>query len=247
MDRLIYVAMTGARHSMQALSTIGHNLANASTTGFRSQLQAFGARPVPGGGHQSRVNAVAEFLGFDDRTGAIAPTGRDLDVAIRGSGWLAVQTASGGEAYTRAGDLRIGGSGMLETGRGNLVMGEAGPISIPQYQQLFIGDEGQISIVPAGQKASTLVEIGRLKLVDPELDQLRKGQDGLFHMRDGKKAKAVATVALSTGHLESSNVNAAEALVEMIQLSRQYEMQMQAIRKTAENEESSTSLMRLGG
>src|SRR6187551_503952 len=107
MDRLLYVAMSGARETLRAQASNNHNLANASTTGFRADLAAFQARAVDGAGYDSRVYATASSTGFDHSTGAQMQTGRDLDVAVRGDGFIAVQGLDGREAYTRAGDLRI--------------------------------------------------------------------------------------------------------------------------------------------
>lgn len=246
MDRLIYTAMTGAQQSMQALTTVSNNLANVSTTGFRADLQAFRSRPVAGEGLPTRVQTEAESQGWDNRSGSVVATGRQLDVAIVGEGWLAVQTAEGGEAFTRAGDMRIGASGALETGSGHLVLGNGGPITIPPHQKVFVGDDGIISVVPQGQKGSVMVQVDRLRLVNPPLEQLSKDRSGLIRMKDGGEAEADATVKVASGHLESSNVNAAEALVSMIQLSRHYEMQLKAIKAADENEQSSSALLRLG-
>lgn len=246
MDRLIYTAMSGAKQSMRALSKVSNNLANVSTTGFRADLQAASSRPVQGEGLPTRVQATAESQGWDSRSGSVVATGRQLDVAIVGKGWLAVQTADGGEAYTRAGDMRVGPSGALETGSGHLVLGNGGPVTIPPHQKIFVGDDGMISVVPQGQKGSVMVEVDRLRLVNPPREQLSKGSDGLIRIRDGSEAETDATVKVASGHLESSNVNAAEALVDMIQISRHYEMQIKAIKTAEENEQSSSALLRLG-
>lgn len=246
MDRLVYTAMTGAQQSMRALTTVSNNLANVSTTGFRADLQAFRSRPVDGEGLPTRVQTEAESQGWDDRSGSVVATGRQLDIAVVGKGWLAVQTADGGEAYTRAGDMRIGPSGALETGSGQLVMGNGGPITIPPHQQIFVGDDGEISVVPQGQKGNVVVQVDRLRLVNPPREQLEKGADGLIRLKAGGEAEVDATIKVKSGHLESSNVNAAQALVEMIQISRHYEMQLKAIKAAEENEQSSSSLLRLG-
>jgi len=245
MDRLVYVAMTGAKQAAQALSTVSHNLANVATTGFRADLQAFSSRPIEGAGFQTRVNAVAESQGWDARPGTLVATGRDLDVAIRGEGWLTVQLPEGGEAYTRAGDLRVTSSGALETRSGHILVGDNGPVTLPEYQTVFIGGDGSITIVPDGQKADVTSLVNRLKLVNPPPDQLTKGADGLMRMIDGGTAQSDAAVGLASGHLESSNVNPAEALVEMIQLSRQFELQVKAIGDAEKNEQASTALLRM--
>ncbi|MGB5211125.1 MAG: flagellar basal body rod protein FlgF [Gammaproteobacteria bacterium] len=245
MDRLVYVAMTGAKQAMRAMTTVSNNLANVSTTGFRADLRAFSSLPVEGEGLPTRVNAVAESDGWDPRSGNVVATGRDLDIAIKGEGWLAVKQTDGSEAYTRAGDLRVTAAGTIENGEGYLVVGKNGPITLPQFQSIFIGDEGSISIVPIGQDPSTQVEVDRLKLVNPPAEDLAKGPDGLMLMKNGDAVAEDGLVRIATGHLESSNVNAAESLVQMIQLSRQYELQLKAIKSADEQEQASAALLRM--
>ncbi|MCB1623459.1 MAG: flagellar basal-body rod protein FlgF [Pseudomonadales bacterium] len=246
MDRMLYVAMSGAKETLRAQAVNNHNVANASTTGFRADLAAFQSRAVDGTGWASRVYATNTTTGWNHHSGALLSTGRDLDVAINGDGWLAVQGPDGNEAYTRAGDLAIGADGMLRTSTGHLVMGENGPISIPPYTSLFIARDGSISIVPQGQDASTTATVGRIKLVNPQRDEIDRGEDGLFRMRDGATAPAEAAVQVAQATLESSNVNAAESIVNMIELARRFEMQVKAIKTAETNAESATRLMRMG-
>ncbi len=245
MDRLIYVAMTGAKQAMRAMTTVSHNLANVATTGFRADMQSFGSRPVEGDGLPTRVNAVAESQGWNRQSGTVVATGRDLDIAINGEGWLTVQLPDGSEAYTRAGDLRVTSAGTVENGDGHLVMGKNGPITLPEFQSIFIGDEGSISIVPIGQDPSTQVQVDRLKLVNPPAEDLVKGPQGLMQLTNGESAVEDGLVRIVTGSLESSNVNAAESLVQMIQLSRQYELQLKAVKTAEENEQASAALLRM--
>jgi len=244
---MIYVAMTGAREAMRAQSVVSHNVANIGTTGFRAVQHAMRSQPIPGPGHASRVNAVAAPDTWNYAGGTMMHTGRDLDVAIQGEGWIAVQDAGGNEAYTRAGNLRVTPTGMLETANGHLVLGNGGPVSLPPYQKLSIGGDGQISIVPQGQKPNTLAEVDRLKLVNPPRDELVQSGDGLFRLSNGDPAVADPLVQIASGQLEASNVNPAQALVEMIEISRQYEMQIRAMNNANENDQAATRLMRLGG
>lgn len=235
MDRSVYIAMTGATQIMRAQDVVSHNLANASTTGFKSELDAFRSLPVLGPGSPTRINAVAQGLGRDDAQGSMQHTGRALDVAVRGPGWIAVQAPDGSEAYTRAGDLRLTADGMLTDAAGNPVLGNGGPINIPDSTQISIGDDGTISTVPLGQGPNTLTQVDRIKLVNPDPAQLAKGADGLMHLAGGVVADADATVQLAPETLEGSNVNPSSELVRMIALSRQYEMQVRSI-KTAEDD-----------
>ncbi len=246
MDRLIYVAMTGAREAMKAQSVVSHNLANASTTGYRAMQQSLLSAPVPGSGLQSRVNVTGGPASFDTSQGALIDTGRDLDIAIQGEGWLAVQDENGEEAYTRAGNLRVTPQGMLETASGYLVLGNGGPISLPPYQKLAIGDDGQISIVPQGQSPNTIAQLDRLKLVNPPAQDLVPASSGLYRTVSGDAPPPDPSVRVVSGKLESSNVNATQALVQMIEISRSYEMQVRAMNTADENARQAAQLMRLG-
>jgi flagellar basal-body rod protein FlgF len=245
MDRSLYVAMTGATQMMREQSEVAHNLANADTVGFKAQLSAFQPLTVQGPGLPTRVNGVAHGLGVDMRQGGQIETGRELDVAVQGNGWIAVQGADGSEGYTRAGELRLTSDGLLTDSRGNLVMGEGGPISVPQSSQMNIGADGTVSVVPMGQSPETIAAVGRIKLVNPPADELSLGTDGLMHLNDGGTASADSTVALKSGVLESSNVNPSQTLVQMIQLSRQYELQIRAIHSADENAQSASRLLQM--
>lgn len=246
MDRMLYVAMSGAKQTMLAQAVNTNNLANVNTTGFRSDLEAFRSLPVYGPGYPSRVYAQTEMPGTDFLAGTLSTTGRELDVAVNGEGWIAVQAADGSEAYTRAGDLRVTVNGQLETGAGRPVMGNGGPIAVPPFETLEIGADGTISIRPVGQAANALAVVDRIKLVNPPLGQMEKGTDGLMRVKDGKNAAADAAVQLSSGVLESSNVNAVEAMVRMIELGRQFETQIKMMRAAQENDAASAQLMRMG-
>jgi flagellar basal-body rod protein FlgF len=245
MDRMLYVAMTGARETLRAQTANNHNLANASTTGFRADLQAFQSRQVTGDGYSSRVYATAATTGFDATVGAMMSTGRDLDVAVQGKGYIAVEGPDGREAYTRAGDLRVDTNGQLRTGTGLAVLGEAGPVSVPPHASLLVGGDGTISIVPLGQGPETKAEVGRIKLVNPANEDLEKGADGLFRMKDGSDAPPDAGTTLAAGVLESSNVNVADAMVNMIELSRRFDMQVRAMKSAEDNGAASARLLSL--
>jgi len=245
MDRLLYVAMSGAREAMQAQAVNAQNLANASTTGFRADLESFRSLPVYGPGYASRVYGVADGMGVDFSPGSAVSTGRDLDVAVNGDGWLAVQGADGNEAYTRAGDLRVDSLGLLRTGAGHVVMGNGSPIAVPPFESIEIAGDGTISIRPVGAPADAVSVVDRIKLVDPALADMEKGADGLLHMKNREPAVADGAVTLQPGALEASNVNTVEAMVNMIQLARQYETQVKVMSNAEENDRAVTRLMRL--
>jgi flagellar basal-body rod protein FlgF len=192
----------------------------------------------------TRINGVAQGEGVDLRGGAEIQTGRELDVAVQGDGWLAVQAPDGSEAYTRAGNLQLTPDGLLTDARGNLVLGDSGPISLPPATQVSIGNDGTVSVVPTGQGPETIASVGKLKLVNPPGNQLALGSDGLMHLAGGT-AQADPAVTVKSGVLESSNVNPSETLVQMIELSRQYELQVKAIKNADDNAQSATRLLQL--
>lgn len=246
MDRMLYTAMTGAKQTLMAQGVVSHNLANANTTGFKTDLDAFRSIYLVGQGHNSRVFGVDDSPGVNMAAGAMVTTGRDLDVAIQSAGFIAVQAKIGDEAYTRAGDLRLTAEGFLETGAGHLVLGNSGPITIPPASKLEIGSDGTVSIVPLGQSANSMAVVDRIRMVNPASGKLAKSEDGLFRLPPGELVEADGSIRLLQGALESSNVNAAESLVSMIQLARQFELQVKIMKSAEENDSASAQLMRLG-
>ncbi|MEX1198440.1 MAG: flagellar basal body rod protein FlgF [Pseudohongiellaceae bacterium] len=252
MDHLIYTAMSGARRALDEQAVISHNLANASTNGFRAQLMASRAVPVEGPGELStRVSAGASTPGVDWSPGPVSSTGRELDVALDGNAWLAIQDDQGAETYTRRGDLQVDGNGLLRSG-GHPVIGENGPIVVPLDAQVSIGRDGTISAIGAGQAPDALMPIGRLKLVEPGARQLLRGDDGLFRAPPGADGQPGILprgegLTLRSGALEGSNVSPVESMVAMIDNARNYEMQMQVIQTADENAQRANSLLALQG
>ncbi|GFE84785.1 flagellar basal-body rod protein FlgF [Steroidobacter agaridevorans] len=246
MDRFLYISMSGAKETLRAQTANNHNLANASTTGFRADMSAFQTRNVAGSGYASRAYATNSTTGWDPTQGALTATGRDLDVGVNGAGWIAVLGKDGREAYTRAGDLRVDPTGMLMTGAGLQVMGEGGPISVPPNTSATIGSDGTISVIPLGQGAETTAMIGRIKLVNPPDADMVRGEDGLFRSATGADLPADANVKLVTGSLEASNVNTADAMVNMIELARRFDLQVKAMRTAEENAATAAQLLRGG-
>lgn len=244
MDRLLYISMSGASQNMRAQQTIAHNLANASTTGFQADLDAYKSLALKGDGFDTRVYNQHYRAGIDFKSGSMLSTGRELDAAVQGEGLFAVQAPDGTEAYTRAGDFRVDTNGFLSTGTGLLVLGEGGPISIPPYQKLDIGSDGSISIIALGQTSESVTVVDRIKMVKPELSQIVKGNDGLLRVQGQDIAVPDATVRLVSGVLESSNVNAVSELVSLLDNSRQFELQVKMMKVAEESDEASTKLMR---
>ena len=245
MDRMLYVAMSGAKQTMAAQAINAHNMANVNTTGFRADFAAMRSQPVFGDGHPSRAYAQTERPGTDFRPGVIAATGRSLDIGIKGEGWMAVQGRDGREAYTRAGDLRMTANGVLVTGAGHPVMGNIGPIALPPSIKVEIGDDGTISIQQPSSGPEALAVVDRIKFVKPPLESLEKGDDGLMHLKSDQLAPADGSVRVASGMLEHSNVNAVGSMVNMIELARQFEMQIKMMHTVEQNDRSSTELMQI--
>jgi len=238
MDRMIYLSMAGAKATMQRQDVLAHNLANASTPGFRAEMTAFRAVPVRGDGASTRVYALESTPGYNAEPGAAEPTGRNLDVALKGNSWLAIQGLDGTEAYTRAGALDVDSEGLLITKTGLTVLGDGGPITIPQNAQVQIAPDGTISATVGQNKPQT---VGKLKLVTPEAP-LQRGEDGLFRASGGDLS-ADPNARVQDGALEGSNVSAVETMIAMIAASRQFEQQMKMVHSAQEKEQNAVKLL----
>jgi flagellar basal-body rod protein FlgF len=247
MDRLIYTAMTGASHVLQQQAAVAENLANANTPGFRATLNTFRAVPLVGEGLATRTFVVDSTTGADFTPAIMQQTGRALDVAVQGPGWIVVQAADGKEAYTRNGSFKITPNGVLQTGAGLNVVGDAGPISIPPDTEVTFAKDGTISSVPSGSGAAAVVVIGRLKLVNPSSELLERGGDGLFRIRDGSTVAADVNVEIAPNSLEGSNVNTVEAMVNMISLARKFDMQMKMLQSADSNAQHASQILSVTG
>ena len=247
MDKLIYTAMTGASHVLQQQATVSENLANANTPGFRAALNTFRAVPLVGEGLPTRTFVVDSTAGADFTPGVVQQTGRDLDVAVNGAGWIAVKGADGKEAYTRNGSFQITSNGMLQTRAGLNVMGDGGPISIPPDTEVTFAKDGTISTVPSGGQVTSVIAVDRLKLVNPPVEQLERRGDGLFVLKAGAAASADANVSVIPSSLEGSNVNAVEEMVNMISLARKFDMQMKMLQSADSNARQASQIMNLSG
>ncbi len=240
MDRLIYIAATGAKQLMEQQTTTSHNLANLNTTGFRAQMDSFRAVPVQGPSLPTRAFVLDATTGADFAPGLIRQTGNPLDVAVRGQGWIALQGADGREVYTRNGELTVSDTGVL-TGQGGLaVMGDGGPISLPPEGRASIAPDGSVSTMDARGIATV---VGRIRLVNPPDADLQRSDDGLFRTKSGQPAEADAVVRLSPGSIEGSNVNAVDAMVNLIALSRAFELQMNLLKNAESNEAKASQIL----
>ena len=245
MDRLVYTAYSGMRGRMAAQGAIANNMANASTVGYRADTFNFEQLALKGTGFDSRALTSEEVVDADRKAGPVVSTGRDLDVAINGDAWMAVQAGDGEEAYTRRGDLTIAPSGVLQTGHGFPVIGNSGPITIPPAQKVTIAADGSVLIVPPGGQIDKPQTIDRLKLVDPKGSVTLKGMDNLLRVKDGGTLPANLDATVKSGALEQSNVNVTETLIQMIENQRSYEVQAKMLSTAKDMDDGGASLMRM--
>lgn len=247
MDKALYLGMSGAKQNMLSQRAHANNLANVSTTGFKKDFAQARSMPVFGGHHPTRAYAMAERPGTDLSAGALMQTGRKMDVAIEGDGWLAIQNSLGEEVFTRSGSLQIDVNGLVRLAGGEMVLGNGGPVALPPFDNVQIGADGTVSIVPIGGPPDQLVEVDRLKLVNPPKEALEKGLDGFIHRKADQAIEgeepADAAMRVASGFLESSNVNAVEEMISNLQLSRQYEMQVKVMSTANENSEAAARLL----
>ncbi len=243
MDRLIYTAMTGAKHAFLQQAGVANNLSNASTIGFRAMEHKFRAVPVQGEGAPTRAFVVDASVANVFDQGPLMATGRALDVAVQGAGWIAVETPNGGEAYTRAGNLQISANGQLQTASGLNVLSDGGPIGIPPDNSVTIAPDGTVSTIPLFGTPNNVNDVGRIKMVNPPENELVRGDDGLFRLSGGAAAPADENVKLAPQTLEGSNVNPAEAMVNMISVARQFEMQIKMLQMADTNASKATQIL----
>ncbi|MGI2259506.1 flagellar basal-body rod protein FlgF [Shewanella sp. GXUN23E] len=246
MDKFLYISMTGAKQNMHSLAVRANNLANANTDGFKADIEQARTMQAFGEGLPTRVFAMTENPAADFNAGPIKSTGRDMDIAIDGDGWIAVQAEDGGEAYTRSGSLSFDATGVLRNDRGNPIMGDSGPIVLPlPIEKVEISKDGIISVRPQGATAEVIEEVAQIKLVNPGDTNLMRGADGLFRQMNGQNAPADPTVSLLSGAVEGSNVNAVHEMVAMIDMQRQFEMQIKMMKTAEETSRTSDALLRI--
>src|SRR5574340_383385 len=243
MDKLIYTAMTGAKHLFDRQAAVAHNLANATSTGYRAEEHRLRAVPVVSQALPTRAFAVDASIGADFTPGPMTQTGRPLDIAVHGKGWIALAMPDGSEAYTRNGSLELNVNGVLQTRNGIPVASDGGTISIPPDNEITIGQDGTISLKPTTGAANAVTQVGQIKLVNPPEEDLVRGADGLFRLRDGDAAPADPNVKIAGGFVEGSNVNVVDQLVSMISLARQYETQVRLLQTAQENDRQAQQLL----
>lgn len=250
MDRLIYTAMSGASQTLSRQAAVSNNLANVSTTGYRSEEHRLRAvqvltkrNPDVGPALPTRAFVVDASTHSDFSAGPMVATGRALDVAVQGKGWIAVSMPDGSEGYTRDGNLEISANGVLQTRNGLPIMGDGGQITIPPDSKITIAKDGTISVLPETGTQTAANAIGRIKLVNPDEASLRRGGDGFFRMADGTVPPVDDKVNLASGYIENSNVNPVEQMVSMISLARQFEMQMKSLSTAEQDDRSATQII----
>ncbi|AOA05906.1 MULTISPECIES: flagellar basal body rod protein FlgF [Pseudomonas] len=243
MDKYLYVAMTGASQNALAQKAHANNLANISTNGFQRDLEQARSMPVFGDSFPARAFALTERPATDFSPGALVETGRDLDVAVSGDGWLAVQAPDGSEAYVRTASMNVDALGILRAGNGMPIMGNGGPIAVPPQQQIEVGEDGTISIRAQGEGPRVMAQVDRIKLVQPDLKTMSKGLDGLIHTNDGQPAPADANVRVTSGFLEASNVNAVDEMTSVLALSKQFELHIKMMNTAKEDDQAMTRVL----
>lgn len=224
-NQVLYLLMTGTAAVMNQMTVTSNNLANANTTGFKAQQPTFQAVPYTEDGHSDGAGVTARDGGANLIAGPISETGRKLDIAVEGQGWIAVRGSDGQPAYTRNGSLTIGPGGVLQTSDGHPVLGQSGgQITLPPLQSVSIGEDGTVSGVPMGQPAAQIVAFDRIMLANPPASQMTRRGDGLF--ADTSGALSIdGTVRVKSGALEQSNVDSVGMMMNLIESTRMFQMQ----------------------
>jgi flagellar basal-body rod protein FlgF len=246
MDRLLYLAMNGAKSMFDRQAQVAHNLANVSTAGFRTETTAFRALPVIGPGVKTRAFVAETTTGTDFSLGPLRETGRVFDLALDGKGFFAVRGPDRREAYTRDGALEVAANGELQTRNGLALVNENGnPIVIPPDNTITVGRDGTVSAIPLVGVPNIATVVGRIKFVNPPEKSLERGTDGLFRLQSGQPAPADAGVRVTSGMLEGSNVSAVEAITSIISVARQYDTQVRLMQTADQNARGLSQLLSL--
>ena len=239
MDKLIFTAVSGAERLMRSQQVHANNLANLDTAGFRANMEVAANQQLGGYGYDDRHLSTMQADAVSTRAGAVRETGRPLDVAIGGQGYLAVQNGDG-EAYTRSGEIEIGPDGALSV-HGHPLLGEGGPIVLPQHTAVEVGTDGTISVLTEGAKQMQVVD--RLRLVNATGAELTKNEAGLIVSRDGGNLPADPNVKVRPRALEGSNVSAVEEMVATMSLNRSFEVQMRLFKASDSMNETGNKLI----
>lgn len=239
MDKLIFTAVSGAERLMRSQQVHANNLANLDTAGFRASMEVATNQQLGGYGYDDRHMSSMQADMVSTRAGTVRETGRPLDVAIGGQGYLAVQSGDG-EAYTRSGEIEIGPDGALSV-HGHPLLGEGGPIVLPQHTAVEVGTDGTISVLTEGAKQMQVVD--RLRLVNATGAELTKNEAGLIVSRDGGNLPTDPNVKVRPRALEGSNVSAVEEMVATMSLNRSFEVQMRLFKASDSMNETGNKLI----
>lgn len=245
MDRMIFLAMTGAKHVAWQQASTSNNLANVHTAGFKADQVSFRALPVVGEGAPTRTYVVDNTIGYDASQGTLMQTGNPNDFALGAPGFFAVQGSDGQEAYSRSGGFVLDETGMMRTPSGLPIIGSGGPITIPLGSRPQLGQDGTVLAVPESGADQTPQLVGQIKLVNPPAKDVYKGEDGLFRSNTGGQLEADPKVKIVSGALEASNVNTVDSLIQMISHQRAFDLNIKLMQTTDQNDRAATSLMAL--
>jgi flagellar basal-body rod protein FlgF len=245
MDRIVHASLSAMRAAMARQAATANNLANAGTAGYRADVSAARTTFIEAQGQVYAARASGQVLSADMKAGTVTKTDRPLDIALAGDAMLAVQAPNGDESYTRRGDLHVTDSGLVTTGDGHPVLGEGGPLTLAAADSIRIDKDGSVWVVPQGGDPDNPTRVDRLKLASPAGSDVVKGLDGLFRVRGGGALPQDPEARLVAGSLEGSNVNASQALVDMIDASRAWDTQINLITSARELDTASADLMRL--
>jgi flagellar basal-body rod protein FlgF len=230
-EQLFYLAMGGLDATMQNIAAAANNLANRGTTAYKSQKPIFQAAALTGEGPPDQVEVTGQKTATDFAAGPIEHTGRTLDVAVSGSGWIGVRASDGSIALTRNGALSITATGVLQTSDGHPVLGRgSAPINLPPLQKVTIGEDGTISGTLLGDNPDKVVALNRIMLVNPSTKVLTRRSDGLFQ-DTATTPQPDAKVRLQTGALEGSNTEPMSLMLNMIENTRTFQMQTEMMRQ----------------
>ena len=245
MDKMIFTMLNSMKNVQHKQTNNAHEIANVITPGFKKSFreQTKSLDVHVDGALNSRAMPISKATNIVDMNpGALMISGRALDIYVNDAGALVVQGPEGQELYTRRGDLSVSANGMLVTGTGHLVIGDDGPITVPQGTNISIANDGRVNMIPPGSHLE--VQVGRIKLVNTADQDMLIREDGLYQLEKGD-LPLDGEIRITPKALEGSNVNAVDAMVRMIQLSRQYEMAVNMIKNAREVDAASASTMRL--
>jgi flagellar basal-body rod protein FlgF len=228
MENALLVGLSRQATLERHLSVVANNLANVNTNGYKADQMLFeeylnsNAHEDNFTGRDRRVSYVQDRGTFHDFTeGALQQTNNPLDVAISGSGFLAVQT-QGGERYTRDGNLHLNNTGQLVTASGDAVLGTSGPIVFqPTDHDITISADGTITVLEGLSRTDSIR--GKLRMASfTDAQKLLKQGNNLYAAPDGAAPAQDTKSTIQQGYVEKSNINSVVEMSRMIEINRSY-------------------------